>query len=309
MKTRGIAGFGFWMWSICCVSMPLGVSWLGQSALSWPWLWGGVLGVGLSLFLFLFGYWRWLVGPSRRFEEVVWEWQRGARSQFVLPPRSRGFWARIGAELTSLTGEELRRRRAFGAFTQAMIAEMALPEPLEMGKEEQKLLRERMVELATEYGQLLGRRWRESEPLQVSKVVSELKEMWRRQGDDVEVLVDGPIPFVSIDPTELRRLLCVLVDNAVVHNPVGTGVSLLLSHDEAGGVDLQVHDDGDGIDLQLRSRIFAPFVTGAKARGGVGLGLTIAREIALAHRGSLDVLSSHPGGTIFQLKLPPTTGS
>jgi signal transduction histidine kinase len=105
------------------------------------------------------------------------------------------------------------------------------------------------------------------------------------------------------DPDQLTRLIGNLADNAVRHATSRVAFSLTRHGD---GVVLSVADDGPGVPDADRERIFERFsrVDGARraADGGTGLGLAIARDIAIAHGGTL-VLESSRGAT-FALRLP-----
>ncbi|HET6287809.1 MAG TPA: ATP-binding protein [Amycolatopsis sp.] len=99
--------------------------------------------------------------------------------------------------------------------------------------------------------------------------------------------VDGPAP-VAGEPVQLERLLRNLLDNAVRHARSSVTVRL---RREAGEAVLEVLDDGPGIPAADRERVFDRFarLDDARARdaGGTGLGLTLARDIAVRHGGSL----------------------
>ena len=79
----------------------------------------------------------------------------------------------------------------------------------------------------------------------------------------------------------------------------------LLRHD--GTVRLCVDDDGDGISTEVLPRIFEPFRqgSGAAAKGGLGLGLSIVRQLVKMHRGEVEALSEGAGkGARFVVRLP-----
>jgi signal transduction histidine kinase len=71
---------------------------------------------------------------------------------------------------------------------------------------------------------------------------------------------------------------------------------------------LAVADDGEGVPAADRDRIFARFVRLDAARsrddGGAGLGLAIARDVAVRHEGTLTVREAPAGGALFELRLP-----
>ena len=120
------------------------------------------------------------------------------------------------------------------------------------------------------------------------------------------VQVGGVSPAqVRGDVSELSRLLRNLGDNAERH--AESTVRLTLRTNETEAV-LDVDDDGAGILPSQRERIFQRFTRLDDARtreaGGSGLGLALAREIALAHTGELEVLPNDLGGARFRLRLP-----
>ncbi|KAA2265692.1 HAMP domain-containing protein [Solihabitans fulvus] len=117
-------------------------------------------------------------------------------------------------------------------------------------------------------------------------------------GPTVKSIVDGPAPVVG-EAVQLERLLRNLVDNAVRHGHSVVTVRLTAAQDE---VVLEVLDDGPGIPAADRDRVFDRFarLDDARARdaGGSGLGLTLARDIATRHGGSLRVADSDSGARL-----------
>jgi signal transduction histidine kinase len=114
-------------------------------------------------------------------------------------------------------------------------------------------------------------------------------------------LHDDPIEL-DCDPERVAQVLRILLDNALVHTPAGTGVRV--SADRRNGhVRLEVSDRGLGIKRQNMPHIFEPFFTSNEEAQGAGLGLAIARELAERMQGRLTVRSA-PGSTTFSLVLP-----
>src|SRR5215217_1477830 len=114
-------------------------------------------------------------------------------------------------------------------------------------------------------------------------------------------LEDDPIEL-ECDPERVAQVLRILLDNALVHTPAGTGVRV--SADRRNGhVRLEVSDRGQGIKRQNMPHIFEPFFTSNEEAQGAGLGLAIARELAERMQGRLSVRSA-PGSTTFSLVLP-----
>ena len=107
----------------------------------------------------------------------------------------------------------------------------------------------------------------------------------------------------------IARLVSNLVGNAVQHGQEKTLVRITVVGDDPAVVALTVENRGRAIPPEFRSSIFAPLNHNAAARdhgqiGSVGLGLYIAKEIVLAHGGSIALLRSDEAGTMFEARLP-----
>jgi signal transduction histidine kinase len=102
-----------------------------------------------------------------------------------------------------------------------------------------------------------------------------------------------------------------LLNNAVQHGAADSPV-LLRAHGEKDAITLQVKNRGRPIPPDALQVIFNPLVRvaptephpDARLSTSLGLGLFIAREIVLAHQGSIEVTSSDEGGTVFTVRLP-----
>ncbi len=107
---------------------------------------------------------------------------------------------------------------------------------------------------------------------------------------------------IECDPERVAQVMRILLDNALVHTPSGTAISVSAARVD-GHVTLEVSDTGLGIRNQTMPHIFEPFYTSADGARGAGLGLAIARELADRMSGELSVRSV-PGATTFKLTLP-----
>jgi signal transduction histidine kinase len=125
--------------------------------------------------------------------------------------------------------------------------------------------------------------------------------------DEVRVRshVFEPVPLIRGDRERLRQVLANLIDNAVKYSAAGDEVEVVL-RPENGAVRISVSDHGPGIPRDQQGLIFEKFgradVSGGKP--GTGLGLFIARSIAEAHGGTLEVSSRPAAGATFTLTLP-----
>ena len=117
--------------------------------------------------------------------------------------------------------------------------------------------------------------------------------------------VSGSLPRVRGDRERLRQVIQNLIDNAVKYSSAGSCVRVNAIADD-GGVVIDVADEGPGIPLEDQQLIFEKFGRsgGGAAKPGSGLGLFIARSIAEAHGGSLEVESLPARGSVFRLELP-----
>jgi len=128
----------------------------------------------------------------------------------------------------------------------------------------------------------------------------------RGTGVTVRVGVVEPAAVMG-DATALRRLFLNLVENAVKYTLEGGVVELSLAR-TGQEVQVGVRDTGIGIDPVDAGRIFEPFVRLDDARsretGGAGLGLAIARSIALAQAGTITLERAPKAGSLFTVHLP-----
>lgn len=122
--------------------------------------------------------------------------------------------------------------------------------------------------------------------------------------------VDAPDDLMAdADPDQLFRAVLNLARNA--HQALESmggerghpGRLLIEARGCAIGVEIDVVDDGPGLPPKAREHLFEPF-KGSARRGGAGLGLAIAREIAQGHGGTLQLVETGPEGTRFRLVLP-----
>jgi len=137
----------------------------------------------------------------------------------------------------------------------------------------------------------------------LGELVGEVVEAAQRNGADV-ALVAPAEATVSVRPNALKRALTNLVENAVRY---GRHVWIEAGRD-ADGFHVTVDDDGPGVPTEQREAVFKPFFRLDQSRnmatGGVGLGLSIARDIARAHGGDITLDKAPGGGLRTILRLP-----
>jgi heavy metal sensor kinase len=133
-----------------------------------------------------------------------------------------------------------------------------------------------------------------------------VRELGGRADDrDIQVRTSLEPVRMKADEALLRRMFGNLLNNALTYTPRGGSVNVSISRLRER-VELRVADTGPGIPLEDRERVFQRFVRldPSRAAGGAGLGLAIARWVAEAHGGRVEVLSSGPEGTVFAANLP-----
>jgi heavy metal sensor kinase len=116
---------------------------------------------------------------------------------------------------------------------------------------------------------------------------------------------NGAPVIANADASAIRRLLLILIDNALKHTPGGGTVAVSAVRQNGAAV-LSVTDTGEGISAEALPHIFERFYRSDPARGGglgFGLGLSIAQAIARAHGSRITVESSPDAGARFTISL------
>ncbi len=116
---------------------------------------------------------------------------------------------------------------------------------------------------------------------------------------------DAPECWIAGDAIKLERLLANLLGNAVKFSPAGSTASVAL-HCGAGTVSVAIHDQGPGISEEARALVFDAFHREQSAAHlpGLGLGLSIAKQIVESHGGAIRVESEVGLGATFVVQLP-----
>jgi signal transduction histidine kinase len=148
----------------------------------------------------------------------------------------------------------------------------------------------------------------ELRPVPLSEVIRNIERLM------TATLVDNNVSYSSrvepadlvvfADPELIEHALINLFHNAIDAVAKTTGprveiTSRLLNERQVG---ISVTDNGCGVATESVDQIFVPFFS--TKPGGSGIGLSLARQIALAHGGRIDVESRHSGGSVFTLTLP-----
>jgi signal transduction histidine kinase len=235
----------------------------------------------------------------------------------------------LAARLQTL--EESRRRllanlvhelgRPLGALLAAVQAlaegadqDQALRGELLGGMEAQIHRLQRLLDdLAQLHDRVLGSLELNRQPLALAEWLPETLSPWRETALQKALMwqsnIPAEMPVISADPDRLAQAVGNLVSNAIKYTPPQGSITVSAGS-QAGEVWLRVTDTGPGIAAEEQARIFAPFYRGPVAGRfpqGMGLGLSIARDLVTAHDGRLTVESAPGSGSQFTIWLPVKT--
>ena len=143
----------------------------------------------------------------------------------------------------------------------------------------------------------------QAQPIDLARLLREVTNDARHSGRRIVLRAEEPLT-VTLRPNAFKRALTNLVQNACRYGK-SVEVAARLTH---GQLEVTIDDDGPGIPPEKRADVFKPFFRLEASRnpmtGGVGLGLTIARDIVLGHGGEL-VLGDAPQGGLRATVLIP----
>ncbi len=156
-----------------------------------------------------------------------------------------------------------------------------------------------------ESGALLLKR----QPEEVSELVAAALSALASRGGTERVTLNLPsaLPLIEVDSLLIEQTLINLLENALRYAPGDTPIEIDARAVDDDAVQIRVSDRGPGILPHEREKVFEKFFRGTGTRhgdGGAGLGLTICRAAARAHRGKLRALERVGGGTCMELTLP-----
>ncbi len=154
---------------------------------------------------------------------------------------------------------------------------------------------------------------RDFQPINLNRLVERVVEKYRAKAAlrDITLNLSQDAKGLEVsaqgDESLLERAVIGLIDNAIKFGKVGGVVNARLGESE-NSVYIAVKDNGIGIDAKMQRRIFDRFYhlekSGDDIFDGLGIGLSIARQVARQHHGQLDVESELDKGSVFTLSLP-----
>lgn len=249
--------------------------------------------------------------PERGPEEVR-QLQRAANQLFkrlrTLEDSRRKLLANLVHELGRPMGA---LRAAIQALMRGAKDDPQLMEELLEGMDEEAVRLQRLTEnLAELHDQVLGTLELECREVSLSEWLPRMLSSWKESAREREIYweTDLPhdLPVIWADPERFGQAIGNLVSNALKYTPPGGHVNV-----EAGSekdeVWVRVSDTGPGIPKEEQDKIFLPFYRGSygsRFQQGMGLGLSITRDLIQAHKGRIELESEPGSGSRFTVWLP-----
>jgi signal transduction histidine kinase len=283
-----------------------------------PWLIHRLLLATSALFLLVFGaaWWiaRRLARPLRDLTRAA-EGFEGRRPAEPVVPRGPSDLRRaveafnaMNRRTLDLLDEKDRMLGAIGHDLRTPLASLRIRAE-NMGPDEE---RERLVATVEEMAATLediltlartGRAREPVRPVDLAALADAVVEEYRELGRPA-AFAASPRAVLAVQPNLLRRALRNLIDNAVAY---GGGAAVAVE-ERPGEIEIRVEDDGPGIPAERLEEVLEPFRRLDSSRnrdsGGAGLGLAIARAVAQAHSGRLELANRAEGGLRASLILP-----
>lgn len=149
------------------------------------------------------------------------------------------------------------------------------------------------------------------EPTDADVLVGEAVASFRAAAESAGITLDleapDDLPVLDVDPVRIREVLANLLANALRYTPSGGRVVVTAgvtgTDDAARRLEVAVSDTGPGIAPDVLPRIFERFWKSPESRGS-GLGLAIARNLVVAHGGTIEATSEPGAGTTLRFSLP-----
>jgi len=292
-------------------------------------IWGALLAIAVALLLTLFMS-RRILAPVKGLTETARQLGKGDFSQRV-QTTDRGEIGELSRAFNSMA-DDLERAEQ---MKRNMVADIAheLRTPLSNIRgyleavrdgvkkpdtdtihslEEEASLLSRLIddlqELSlAEAGELTLVRQEEDVAILVRQVVAAVEDYVSAKGLSLTVELPDKLPPVSIDSHRIGQVLRNLLENAIVHTGAG-GTITVAARQREDGIEVAVSDTGEGIPPEDLPNVFERFYrvdkSRARATGGSGLGLTIAKRLIEAHGSSIEAYSEPGKGSRFTFILP-----
>ena len=176
--------------------------------------------------------------------------------------------------------------------------------------EETSRLQYLLDELANLYDKAMGGLELDRKPVQAAGWLRGVLIPWKAAAEEKHIQWQENIPdllhSISIDSVRMAQVVGNILSNAIKYTLPGGTIKISASVDEKSFL-LKVKDTGAGVHAEELEKIFLPFYrgdTGRRIKQGMGLGLTIARDLVTAHGGEIKVESTAGMGSEFSVTLP-----
>jgi two-component system, OmpR family, sensor histidine kinase BaeS len=202
-------------------------------------------------------------------------------------------------------------RSAIQALAHGASSDPQLLSDLTAGMDEETArLQYLLTELSHLHDLVLGALELDREPTAMSEWLPRVLPSWQEYATQKRLQwlseIPADLPVILADQTRLAQVVGNLASNAIKYTPSGGSITV-----SAGQADSQVwfriKDSGPGIAPDEQEKIFEPFYrgdTGRRIKQGMGLGLSIARDLVAAHRGRIELESQPGAGSQFTVWLP-----
>ncbi len=145
------------------------------------------------------------------------------------------------------------------------------------------------------------------EPVEIQKLITDVVRIQEPEAVHKHIEIKADLPsdqiIIKADESRLSQVITNLITNAINYTPEG-GTIRIAAIPTPQQIEINVQDTGIGIPSDLVSQVFQPFFRVSDYTSGMGLGLSITREIVALHGGQINVSSEQNVGTIFSITLP-----
>ena len=167
---------------------------------------------------------------------------------------------------------------------------------------EQSARLENIVKQVREFSEILSAKLEAGEITRVlDQVIEKFEPLTKKQGVVFSFRIDKDLPFIKMDPAQLRVALSNIMENALDSMPEGGHLTLSATQ-EGDSIKIDILDTGCGIAKKDQASVYDPFFT-SKTRGA-GLGLTMVHQIVMNHNGEIAIQSQEGKGTRVRLSFP-----
>lgn len=202
-------------------------------------------------------------------------------------------------------------RAAIHTLRQGAAEDPQIREELLAGMEDEVIRMQPLLDdLAQLHGQVLGTLELNRQPTALSEWLPSILLPWRaaalNKGIRWQATIPADLPTVDLDPGRMAQVVGNLLSNAIKYTPAEGSVQVTAGADQEKYW-FRVADNGPGIVQEEQEKVFEPFFRSTQRRRfpqGLGLGLTIARDLVEAHGGTLEVESDPEIGSQFTARLP-----